>query len=59
MSGNLLIHIVGEKKLSMFELAKIYTPDIQPMTLDDYVGPKLTIDMNLDTIRWKKYSINS
>jgi dTDP-4-dehydrorhamnose reductase len=56
---NGVIHIVGEKTLSMFELAKIYTPDIQPMTLDDYVGPKLTIDMTLDTIRWKKYSINS
>ncbi len=53
-----IIHLVGDKKISMFELAKITTPDIQPMTLDDYSGPKLTIDMSLDTNIWKKYSLS-
>ena len=52
-----IIHVVGDKKISMYELAKLTTPDIQPMTLNDYVGPSLTVDMSLETIRWKKYSL--
>ena len=42
----------------MFELAKKTTPDIQPMTIKEYSGPKLTMDMSLDTERWKKYKIS-
>mgnify|MGYP006447264093 FL=1 len=53
-----IIHIVGDKKISMFELAKFTTPNIQPMTMNDYSGPPLTKDMSLDTKRWKKYSIS-
>jgi dTDP-4-dehydrorhamnose reductase len=52
-----IIHLVGDKKISMFELAKLTTPDIQPMTMNEYSGPPLTMDMSLDTKRWKKYSI--
>lgn len=52
-----IVHVVGDRKLSMFELAKINTIDIQPMTLEDYSGPPLTIDMSLETKAWKKYSI--
>lgn len=52
-----IVHLVGDKKLSMFELARINTPDIRPMTLKEYSGPSLTVDMSLDTVRWKKYSI--
>jgi dTDP-4-dehydrorhamnose reductase len=52
------VHIVGDKKISMFELAKVTTPDIQPMTIKDYSGPKLTMDMSLDTERWKRYKIS-
>lgn len=57
MSG--VVHIVGDKKISVFELAKITTPDVQPMTIKDYSGPKLTMDMSLDTERWKKYKLSS
>jgi dTDP-4-dehydrorhamnose reductase len=53
-----IVHIVGDKKISMFELARITTPDVQPMTLKEYRGPPLTIDMSLDTVRWKKYKID-
>ena len=49
------IHIVGDKKLSMYDLAKITTASIKPMTIDEYQGPPLTMDMSLDTERWKKY----
>ena len=51
------IHIVGDKKLSMYDLAKITTASIQPMTIDEYQGPPLTMDMSLDTERWKKYTL--
>jgi len=53
-----IVHIVGDQKISVFELAKLTTPDVQPMTIDDYSGPKLTMDMSLDTERWKKYKIS-
>ena len=53
-----IVHVVGDKKISVFELAKITTPDVQPMTIKDYSGPKLTMDMSLDTERWKKYKIS-
>ena len=52
-----IVHLAGDKKISMFELAKLTTPDIQPMTMNDYSGPPLTMDMSLDSKRWKKYSI--
>lgn len=57
MSG--FVHIVGDKKISMFELAKMTTPQVQPMTIKEYSGPRLTMDMSLDTERWKKYKISS
>ncbi len=53
-----IVHIVGDKKISIYELAKMTTPDVQPMTIKDYSGPKLTMDMSLDTERWKKYEIS-
>lgn len=53
-----IVHIVGDKKMSIYELAKKTTPDVQPMTINDYSGPKLTMDMSLDTERWKKYKIS-
>ena len=53
-----IVHIVGDKKMSIFELAKKTTPDVQPMTIKEYSGPKLTMDMSLDTERWKKYKIS-
>ena len=52
------LHIVGDKKMSIFELAKLTTSPVQPMTIVDYSGPKLTMDMSLDTERWKKYKIS-
>ena len=53
-----IVHIVGDKKISVFELAKITTPDIKPMTIKEYSGPKLTMDMSLDTKRWRKYKLS-
>lgn len=54
-----IVHVVGDKKISVFELAKMTTPQIEPMTIDDYTGPPLTMDMSLDTNKWKKYKIKA
>jgi dTDP-4-dehydrorhamnose reductase len=53
-----IVHIVGNKKMSMLQLAQITTPEIESMTMKDYSGPLLTIDMSLDTKIWKKYCIS-
>jgi dTDP-4-dehydrorhamnose reductase len=53
-----IVHIVGDKKMSMLELAKRTSPNVEPMTIREYSGPKLTMDMSLDTVRWKKYRIS-
>jgi len=53
-----IIHIVGDKRISMYELALLAgSANVGKMTLDDYVGPSLTVDMSLSTKRWKKYKI--
>jgi len=52
-----ILHITGDKKISMFELAKITTPNVKPTTLANYSGPALNVDMSLDTKRWKKYKL--
>jgi dTDP-4-dehydrorhamnose reductase len=53
-----IVHVCGDKKMSMFELAKITTPDVQPMTLADYRGVPLTVDMSLSSIRIKSFRIS-
>jgi dTDP-4-dehydrorhamnose reductase len=53
-----IVHVVGDKKMSVFELAKMTTPQIEPMTINDYSGPPLTMDMSLDSLKFKKYQID-
>jgi dTDP-4-dehydrorhamnose reductase len=50
-----IVHICGDKKTSMFEIAKLTTPEIKSMTITDYNGPPLTMDMSLNSIRIKPY----
>ena len=53
-----IIHVVGDKRMSMYELALLAgSKDVGKMTLDEYNGPSLTVDMSLSTKRWKKYKI--
>ena len=51
------VHVCGEEKFSMFELAKITTPDILPMTLAEYEGPPLTVNMTLRSDRISPFKI--
>ncbi len=53
-----IIHIVGNKRISMYELALLAgSKNVGKMTLEEYKGPPLTIDMSLSTKIWKKYKI--
>ncbi|MBI2135167.1 NAD(P)-dependent oxidoreductase [Candidatus Woesearchaeota archaeon] len=54
-----IIHIAGDKRMSMHELALLAgSKNTGKMTLDEYKGPPVTVDMSLSTKRWKKYKIN-
>ena len=53
-----IIHIVGDKRMSMHELALLSgSKNVGNITLDDYNGPPLTVDMSLSAKRWRKYKI--
>ncbi|MBI4451996.1 NAD(P)-dependent oxidoreductase [Candidatus Woesearchaeota archaeon] len=53
-----IIHIVGSKRMSMYELALLVgSKNTGKMTLQEYQGPPLTVDMSLSTKEWKKYQI--
>jgi dTDP-4-dehydrorhamnose reductase len=54
-----IVHIAGDKKMSMYELARITTKEVEPMTINEYSGPRLTMNMTLDSVRWKKYRISA
>lgn len=53
-----IIHIVGNRRISMYELALLTgSKNVGKTTLEEYDGPPLTVDMSLSTKRWKKYKI--
>ena len=53
-----IIHIVGNKRMSMYDLALLAgSKNVGKLTLDVYKGPPVTVDMSLSTKRWKKYTI--
>lgn len=59
-----LVHVCGDQKMSMFDLAKINTQDVQPMTMEDYEienmfvnVPELTVDMSLTSKRIKPFRL--
>lgn len=45
------VHICGDARISMYDLALITSPGIRPMAMDEYVGPPLTVDMGLRSVR--------
>jgi dTDP-4-dehydrorhamnose reductase len=60
-----VVHIVGNKKISMYELAKRCpnSENVQPYTLQEYYKEnpnscELTKDMSLISVRWKSYDID-
>jgi dTDP-4-dehydrorhamnose reductase len=52
-----IVHVAGDRRMSMYELARLNNPDIKPMTMRDYEGPPLTVDMSLRSVRLKQFKI--
>lgn len=42
-----LVHICGDTRMSMYELARIGDPEVKSMTLKNYEGPPVTVNMCL------------
>jgi len=53
-----ILHVCGEKRVSMLELARMTTPSVEPMTLVEYKGPPLTVDMSLASVRISPFKIS-
>jgi dTDP-4-dehydrorhamnose reductase len=54
-----IVHVVGDRRMSMHELAQLSgSKNVGRMTLKDYSGPPVTVDMSMSTNRWKKYRIS-
>jgi len=57
-----IIHVCGKDRISMFDLAKIVSPHVEPLTLEEYYAqnpdaPPLTQDMSLKSIRIQPYQL--
>lgn len=52
-----IIHACGEDKISMFELAKMTTLNVKPMTMAEYKGPPPTVDMSLRSVRIASFKL--
>lgn len=46
-----VFHVCGDRRMSMYEFAKLADKVVKPMTLKDYVGPPLTINMCLKSTK--------
>lgn len=53
-----VVHVCGDRRMSMFELAKMVSPDVEPMGLKDYCGGvPLTVNMCLRSVRIPPFKI--
>ncbi len=52
-----IIHLCGNKKISMYEYAILGESNVEPLTLKDYNGPPLTKNMSLVSKYWNTYDI--
>lgn len=57
MHMNGVVHVCGDKDLTMFELARLTTPEVEPITVMGYTGPPLTMDMRLKSNRIPSFCI--
>ena len=56
-----VVHIVGDKQLSMFEVAKMTCPDVKPLTLEEYYKTeslRLPKNMTLRSTRVSPWNIH-
>lgn len=52
-----IIHICGDKKISMYEYAVAGGSEVEPMTLAEYKGTPLTKNMSITSKYWKLYKL--
>lgn len=52
-----IVHVVGSKKLSMYELAKLSNPNVLPITTFDLNIKGLPKDMSLASNKWPVYDL--
>jgi nucleoside-diphosphate-sugar epimerase len=52
-----IIHICGDKKISMYDYAVAGGSKVEPMTLEDYKGTPLTKNMSITSKYWKLYRL--
>jgi len=45
------IHVSGDRRISMYDFARIEDPNVKPMTLNNYRGPPVTVNMCLTSKR--------
>lgn len=57
--GHQVIHVCGDRELSMYEYAILGGSKVEPITLGEYNGPPLTRRMSLTTKYWKHYSVST
>ena len=54
-----VVHVCGDKRMSMFDLARLTTPEVTPMTMKGYNGPPLTVDMTLISRRIRPFELTT
>lgn len=52
-----ILHVCGDKKISMYDYAVAGGSQVEPMTLQDYSGPPVTVNMSLATKYWHPYKL--
>ena len=52
-----IIHICGDRKISMYDYAIAGGSKVEPMTLEEYKGTPLTKNMSITSKYWKLYKL--
>ncbi len=53
-----IVHVCGDRRLSLYELARRTDPQVKPITMETYRGIPLARDMSLITRRWHPYKLD-
>jgi hypothetical protein len=51
------LHLCGDRKVSMHEYARLGGSEVAPMTMAEYKGGPLTVNMSLTSKYWRLYRL--
>lgn len=54
-----IVHVCGDRRMSLFELARRTDPSVRPITMADRAGVPLGRDLSLVTKRWHPYALDT